>query len=106
MPGRSKRKKDKEEDEGEESHERLMRGEVTRGIMESYRMEADAVRRGVTWNTVPVTQDINVKDSYNISELRVKKQEEWKEIEQRRRQQLDCSQNCTTFSRKRCYGLV
>ena len=69
-----------------------MRSEVPRGIKAGVRRKADTVRGGVTGNTLPVTQRIAVKGSPQIWELGVEKQEEWIEIEQRRRQHVYCSQ--------------
>ena len=73
LPGRSKGEAGKEEkDEEEKDQEGQIRSQVTRGIIAGVLKEADTVEGGVTRNTVPVTQSINVWDSGKIFEIGLK----------------------------------
>ena len=90
-----------EDDEEEEDHERKIRIEVTRGIVAGLLEEVDVVGRGVTRNTVSAIHSINVKDdSIRYAQLGGERQDEWKEIEQRVRQNWDCSQIEDSFEKK------
>ena len=84
---RSKGEEGKEEVDEEEDPERRIRNDVTRGIVAGVLKEADTVGGGATRNTVPATQCINVKgDSNRRAKLGGERKDEWKDIEQRVRQ--------------------